>query len=159
MPVIGREEILRHVPHAGRMCLIDEVASWDTSGIVCIARNHRRPDHPLRRFGRLSSLSLIEYGAQAMAIHGALLESERGARAQPGMLVAARDFRRRVATLDDLAGELVIEARSQLARPEALIYQFRCLNDALEIATGRVTVMLVVDSSPIKRQLSPNCRP
>ncbi len=144
MPVIGREEILKHVPHAGPMCLIDEVASWDASRIVCIARNHAREDHPLRRFGRLSALHLIEYGAQAMAIHGALLERERGAKAQPGMLVSVRDFQTTVLVLDSLAGELTIEAHSQMARPGALIYEFRCRHEGSAIASGRVAVMLSI---------------
>jgi predicted hotdog family 3-hydroxylacyl-ACP dehydratase len=142
VPVIGRDEILRHVPHAGRMCLIDDVASWDANGIVCIARNHRSVDHPLRRFGRLSSVHLIEYGAQAMAIHGALLEHVRGAKSQPGMLVAARDFRTTVDRLDALDGPLTIEARPQMTRPGALIYEFRCVHAGSPIASGRVTVML-----------------
>ncbi len=142
MPVIGRDEILQHVPHAGRMCLIDEVTSWDAGGIVCLARSHAREDHPLRRFGRLSALHLVEYGAQAMAIHGALLERERGAQAQPGMLVSVRDFRTQVPSLDGLAGPLTVAARSQMARPGALIYEFRCLHDGIAIASGRVAVML-----------------
>lgn len=146
MPVIGRAEILEHVPHAGRMCLIDEVASWDAGGIVCVARGHRAHDHPLRRFGRLSSVHLIEYGAQAMAIHGALLELERGAKAQPGMLVSVRDFQARLATLDGLAGALTIEARSQMTRPGALIYEFRCLHEGVAFANGRVAVMLSTDA-------------
>lgn len=142
MLLIGRDEILKHVPHAGRMCLIEEVASWDAGSIVCIARNHTRTDHPLRRFGRLSSLHLIEYGAQAMAIHGALLERERGSKPQPGMLVAVRAFTATVASLDALDGPLEIDARPELARSGALIYAFRCRHGSTTIASGRVTVML-----------------
>lgn len=147
MLLIGREEILKHVPHAGRMCLIDEVASWDAGGIVCSARNHTRTDHPLRRFSHISSLHLIEYGAQAMAIHGALLEHECGSKPQPGMLVAVRAFTATVANLETLDGPLEIHARPELARSGALIYAFRCVHGSTTIASGRVTVMLATPPS------------
>ena len=141
--MIGREEILTLLPHAGRMCLIEEVLSWTEDGIVCASGLHRRADHALRRGGELSSVHLIEYGAQAMAAHGALLARRAGASAQPGMLVAVRDFLTSVATLDDLPETLRIEAHPQLARADALIYRFTVAHAGTRIASGRVTVMLV----------------
>ena len=61
-----------HIPHQGRMCLLDEVRAWDQAGVECASRTHRAPDHPLRAHGRLGSACLLEYAAQAMAVHGAL---------------------------------------------------------------------------------------
>ncbi len=145
MPVIGRDEILARVPHAGRMCLIDEVTAWDEGNIVCLASNHRRAEHPLRRFGRLSALHLIEYAAQATAIHGSLIARDQ--RAPPGMLAAARDFHTALATLDDLGTPLHIHARPQLLRADGTIYAFEISTfDAagapVPVARGRVSVML-----------------
>jgi predicted hotdog family 3-hydroxylacyl-ACP dehydratase len=141
MPMIGRDEILSLMPHAGRMCLIDEVRSWDDAGIACVARNHRAPDHPLRRFCRLSSLHLIEYGAQAMAIHGALLARVGGERPPPGVLVAVREFQANVAALDELEGILEICARPQLVRRDATIYTFEVDHAHATVARGRVSVL------------------
>lgn len=140
--MITRERILQLVPHAGRMCLIDEVQSWDLAGIQCVARSHRAADHPLRRFGRLSALHLIEYAAQAAAIHGAL----RDEAAPPGMLVSVRDFRSEAGNLDAVAASLLIRAHAQLLRPDAVIYGFEIAGRSDQeplglLARGRVSVM------------------
>ncbi len=63
------------LPHAGRMRLIDSVISYDEQSIVCESDSHRAADHPLAEAGVLSIICGLEYGAQAMAIHGALLAS------------------------------------------------------------------------------------
>ena len=68
------------LPHAGRMRLIDRVVSYDEQTIVCESDSHRAADHPLAEAGVLSIVCGLEYGAQAMAIHGALL----GKRGSPG---------------------------------------------------------------------------
>jgi predicted hotdog family 3-hydroxylacyl-ACP dehydratase len=55
------------------MCLLDDVLSWDASRIRCRSASHRTPDNPLRAHGRLGAACGIEYAAQAMAVHGALV--------------------------------------------------------------------------------------
>ncbi len=89
--MIGRDEILALVPHAGRMCLIDRVLSWDPSQIHCEADSHRNPEHPLRHLGVLSAVHIIEYGAQAAAIHASLLSAGPASANKAGMLVSVRD--------------------------------------------------------------------
>lgn len=142
MPLIAREEVLTLVPHARRMCLIDSVLAYDRTRIECSADRHRDLDHPLRRGAALSALHLIEYGAQAMAIHGALLARDQGQRALPGMLVAVRDFETTVASLDQLPGPLEISALAQLMRPDGLIYGFEVVHRSETIARGRTSVRL-----------------
>jgi predicted hotdog family 3-hydroxylacyl-ACP dehydratase len=137
--VLQRQDILELVPHAGEMCLIDSVRRWDEYEIHCMAENHRAPAHPLRHWDSLSSLHLIEYGAQAMAVHGALLN--RGHRTAPGMLVSIRDCKIRVARIDLLAGALEVHAYRRLAQINALMYDFRVLHDGEDLANGRLTVM------------------
>ena len=65
--------IEQHIPHKGRMCLLDAVLSWDATRIRCRSASHRTPDNPLRAHGRLGAACGIEYAAQAMAVHGALV--------------------------------------------------------------------------------------
>src|SRR5579859_2612108 len=99
---LDHDWIAAHVPHQGRMCLLDAILSWNPTLIECSAGSHRAPDHPLRAHGRLGSASLIEYAAQAMAVHGALLESpasDAARRAAPsvGMLTSVRSVELKVA--------------------------------------------------------------
>src|ERR1700752_1268025 len=72
---LDHEWIEQHIPHKGRMCLLDEVLSWDAMRIRCRSSSHRATDNPLRAHGRLGAACGIEYAAQAMAVHGALIAS------------------------------------------------------------------------------------
>ena len=66
--------IAAHIPHHGRMCLLDEVLSVGVrSESPAAAAAHRAADHPLRAHGRLGAACGIEFAAQAMAVHGALV--------------------------------------------------------------------------------------
>jgi predicted hotdog family 3-hydroxylacyl-ACP dehydratase len=67
--------ICARLPHAGRMCLLERLESWDGDSITCIATSHRDADNPLRRGGRLHAVAGVEYAAQAMALHGSLLSA------------------------------------------------------------------------------------
>ena len=116
--MIGRDAILSLVPHAGAMCLWDEVVAWDATRIELRAANHHDPAHPLRSAGRLRALHLCEYGAQAMAVHGGLRARERGGVAAPGLLVALRGVVLHVDRVDDLLGPLEGSAE-QLAESPA----------------------------------------
>ena len=76
--MIGRDEILELIPHQGAMCLWEEVVAWDQARIRLRTRSHADPDNPLCGDGMagermLRAVHLCEYGAQAMAVHGALL--------------------------------------------------------------------------------------
>ena len=76
--MLSREAIEALVPHAGAMCLWDEVLDWNGDTIRLRARNHRDTAHPLRSEGRLRAIHLCEYGAQAMAVHGGLIAQRDG---------------------------------------------------------------------------------
>lgn len=111
----------RHlVPHASDMLLIDEVRDWTQETIITASRSHRKPDNPLRLDGRLSSVHLIEYGAQSMAIHCGLLTGK----AHPGFLAAVRSAHFHVDDLYDAGEELIIHAQAQMQLPNGAVYQF-----------------------------------
>ena len=88
---IDKPEIRTLIPHAGTMCLLDNVTDWDDKSIVCTTSTHRDKTNPLRRDGRLSSLNALEYGAQAAAIHGGLRARAAGMTAPACYLAALRD--------------------------------------------------------------------
>ena len=69
---IDKPEIRTLIPHAGTMCLLDNVIDWDDESIVCVTNTHRDANNPLRRHNQLSAVHALEYGAQAAAIHGGL---------------------------------------------------------------------------------------
>jgi predicted hotdog family 3-hydroxylacyl-ACP dehydratase len=138
--MIGADEIRRLVPHAGGMCLLETVVEWNDDGLVCATTTHRRADHPLRRDGKLAAVHLIEYGAQAAAVHGGLLGQRDGAGAKPGMLTALRDCRLHVARIDDVDATLTVRARKLAASAEGSIYQFEISAAGRMLAEGRVTI-------------------
>jgi predicted hotdog family 3-hydroxylacyl-ACP dehydratase len=140
--MLHRDAIAALVPHAGAMCLWDEVVGWDDGSIHLRARNHRDAAHPLRSHGRLRAVHLCEYGAQAMAVHGGLLAQRDGGRAPPGMLVALRDIALHVARIDTLPGPIECTAEVLMRSDGAQQYAFRILHGATLLAAGRATVML-----------------
>ena len=130
------------IPHKGTMCLLDEVVGWTDEAIHARSRSHRREDNPLRSDGRLRAVHLCEYGAQAMAVHAGLLAQARGGSARPGMLVSLRGVTFAVQRIDDLPGELTIEAQCVLAGEDSAQYAFRVLHEGRVLAEGRAAVMM-----------------
>ena len=130
------------------MCLLASVEAWDRAGIVCQARNHRDPGHPLRTASGLLSTCLIEYAAQAMALHGALRTGAHGNAGpiKPGFLAAARNLQFTRLRLDDLPAatpdELRIVATFQAGDERQLLYEFMAFHGGTLLASGRVSVVL-----------------
>ena len=145
--------IAERIPHRGSMCLLDRVLHWDDTAIRCSANGHRDHSHPLRAHGRLSAACGIEYAAQAMAVHGALRNantSEATAAApRMGMLASVRGVELRVARLDDIEAELLIEARRVAGDLHAIGYEFTVRAGERELLSGRATVILDVDATGI----------
>jgi len=139
---VDRAGIESLVPHAGAMCLWDEVVAWDAQRIVLRSQGHRHPAHPLRSHDRLRAVHLCEYGAQAMAVHGGLMARERGSVAPPGMLVALRGVELQCDRIDDLPGALECEAEALIAGEGAQQYRFVLRHAGVVLAEGRAAVIL-----------------
>ncbi|WHZ19351.1 MAG: 3-hydroxydecanoyl-[ACP] dehydratase [Rhodanobacteraceae bacterium] len=129
------------IPHAGAMCLLDEVVEWDATRLHARSATHQRTDNPLRADGMLHAVNLCEYAAQAMAVHGALRERAAGGAAQPGFLVALREVALNVERIDDLPGRLQVHVECLIAMPGSLQYAFRIEHRGSVLATGRAAVM------------------
>lgn len=140
--VLNRAWISRHIPHQGSMCLLDHVESWDERGIRCSAGSHRSMDNPLRMHGRLGAACGIEYAAQAMAVHGALLSPQGGAGARAGYLVSARGVQLHVSRLDDIATDLLVEAACITRSDNNILYQFSISAAGHLLLEGRAAVVL-----------------
>jgi predicted hotdog family 3-hydroxylacyl-ACP dehydratase len=132
------------------MCLLARMDEWDAQHIVCAATNHRDTDHPLRTRSGLLSPAAIEYAAQAMALHGALVGHAAGTPASPGFLASARAVQLQVLRLDDLErpqdsalrDELRVQATRQAGDANQIMYEFTVSHLGRSLAQGRATVVL-----------------
>jgi predicted hotdog family 3-hydroxylacyl-ACP dehydratase len=138
--MLGRERIRALIPHGGTMCLLEQVTRWDAQAIECRSRSHCSADNPLRHDGRIGAICGVEYGLQAMAVHGALV----AASSQPvGYLVRIGDVRLTIGFLDELGPELVVHADLEQALAEAYSYSFALSGlDRAPAVRGRATIAL-----------------
>jgi len=139
---LDRAWICSHIPHQGAMCLIDEVLDWSATEIHCRTDSHRLHSNPLRTADYLRSECGIEYGAQAIAIHGALNVASPDAAPVAGMLASVRGVALHVARLDDVEGALTIRARRTGGDASALLYEFSIAGNARTLLEGRATIVL-----------------
>ena len=147
---LSHDAIMALIPHSGTMCLLARLDGWDAQSIVCTATNHRDADHPLRTRSGLLAPCAIEYAAQAMALHGALIGQATGTLATPGYLASARGVQLHVLRLDDLPDaadahtpdELRIEATRQAGDARQILYAFNVSHAGRPVAQGRAAVVL-----------------
>lgn len=138
---LDRDWLLNHIPHQGGMCLLDGIVQWDAQRIRCTASSHRAADNPLRAHGRLGAACGIEYAAQAMAAHGGLLAAaETPPRA--GYLASVRSVELRVAHLDDIAGDLQVDAERLSGDDNTVLYGFSVSDGERVLLHGRAIVVL-----------------
>jgi len=139
---LDRDWIMRHIPHQGGMCLLNRVEAWDPHHVRCSAVSHRCEDNPLRANGGLAAVHGIEYAAQAMAVHGALLSGEAGERPRLGYLASARGVDLRVPRLDQVDTELVITAERLSGDVNRVLYGFGVSAEGRVLVSGRAAVVL-----------------
>lgn len=144
-PQLQHGDIARRIPHQGLMCLLDAVTAWDDSRIMCRTGRHRASDNPLRAQGRLGAACGVEFAAQAMAVHGALLaEREHGgaAASRVGYLASVRKVDLHVQRLDTIAGDLIVTAERLLGDANHILYHFRIEAGPQLLLEGRAAVVL-----------------
>lgn len=149
--VIDRNWIENHIPHQGTMCLLDRVESWDDNDIVCIARSHASTTNPLRGGDRLGVATAIEYAAQAVAVHSALLIGDDG-KLGAGFLASVRNVQWHHARLDDAGDELRVRATRMSGNDLTVLYTFvicgttqssdMSSNAVRPLVEGRVSIFL-----------------
>ncbi|KVL48333.1 hotdog family protein [Burkholderia territorii] len=143
---LDRAWIAAHIPHDGAMCLLDRVEAWDAARIRCSATSHRDPRNPLRSHGRLASVCGIEYAAQAMAVHGALLSTQCAqtefARPRAGYLASVRNVDAFVDRLDTFELPLIVDAERIGGDDRSVLYGFALRCGERVLLGGRAVVML-----------------
>jgi predicted hotdog family 3-hydroxylacyl-ACP dehydratase len=139
---VDRAWIERHIPHQGRMCLVEGVLEWSTERIVGWSVGHRAADHPLRAHGRLGIACGIELAAQMMAVHGALLAECSADRPRAGLLASVRGVRLWAARLDDVESDLHCEAVRIMGDQSTALYEFELRSSSSRLLSGRAAVVL-----------------
>ena len=139
--MLDRAWIASRIPHQGSMCLLDAVEAWDRETIRCRASSHRTADNPLRAHDRLGAACGIEYAAQAMAVHGALQASPDRPAPRAGFLLSVRGVNMEVSRLDDIAGDLTVEANCIMSSENNILYQFRISAGDRTLLQGRAAVV------------------
>ena len=139
--LLDHDWIAAHVPHQGAMCLLDRIEEWDGQSVRCGATSHRAPDNPLRAHGRLAAACGIEYAAQAMAVHGALLAPHQAARGH-GYLASVRGAVLHVGRLDDIVADLQVRANRFGADGHTVLYDFSIRAANRILLEGRAAVII-----------------
>lgn len=139
---MNKSEICARIPHAGSMCLLQQVEHWDQTQIRCLAHSHLDPDNPLRNQGRLSTLTAIEYAGQAIALHGGLMQGT-GARPRTGFLASVRNISLKQEHLDSCSDALHIVAKRLAGDQQGYLYEFDVACGGQSLVSGRVMVKLI----------------
>ena len=148
-----RAWIERHIPHQGTMCLLHGVLDWNANRVRCLSRAHRSLDNPLRARGRLGAVCGIEFAAQAMAVHGALLAPEPDFEPRVGYLASVRSVELFASRLDDIEGDLIAAADRLGGDDSTLLYRFALSAGVRPLVTGRATI--VINPAALARGFTP----
>lgn len=140
--VLSAIQIARLIPHAGAMCLLAGVRQFDTQSIDCVAVSHLLPGNPLRENGVLHAVCGVEYAAQAMAIHGALLHGQSDQPPRGGRLAGVRSLELKVSRLDNIHADLDVSATRLMGDESSMVYEFTVDAGARNLVKGKATIVL-----------------
>ena len=139
---IGKAALRQLIPHHGSMCLLDGVEQWDDAGLVCTTASHRDTTNPLRRNNQLEAICGLEYAAQAMAVHVGLLERKNARRLTVGYLGGVKHLMLWAIRLDDVKGDLTVQATRLVGESASFIYAFRVSVEEQALLDGRASIFL-----------------
>jgi predicted hotdog family 3-hydroxylacyl-ACP dehydratase len=89
----------------------------------------------------------VEYAAQAMAVHGAIMAHIAGTQAPAGLLTSVRNLVLRVSRLDDLDTDLIASAERLAGDDAGTLYEFTVSSGGHELVSGRVGIVLGAGST------------
>ena len=138
---MNREQIAALIPHTGPMCLLDEAITWDASHIHCRSSSHLAEQNPLHRRGQLAAVNLVEYAAQAAALHSGLQRQDAGD-VRGGVLAGLRDVRLAPGDMQQIDEPLEIHAHREISSPLGMIYRFKVGTTTDVLASGQVTIIM-----------------
>lgn len=139
---LDREWIAQRIPHQFDMCLLDAVRHWSPEAIECEALLEGLGTHPLRAVdGGVGAVNAIEYAAQAMAVHGALVAGMNDA-PKAGYLASVRGVNLHVDAIAASDAPLRVRAERLSGDDRNVLYAFRVDGARGAVADGRAAVVL-----------------
>jgi len=139
---MDRESICQLIPHTGEMCLLEAIEDWGEDWIRCRTSCHRWAGNPLARNGRLDAIHALEIGAQAVAAHGGLIASRQEETAGGVKYLAAiRRLEVAAGPLDQVTGDLTVDALCLGAQGQHGIYQIAVASSEASVLSAQITVM------------------
>jgi predicted hotdog family 3-hydroxylacyl-ACP dehydratase len=121
------------------MCLLERLIAWDQQQIFASSQSHRNPLNPLCKNDKLSAIHALEYGMQAIAIHGSLLHPEAATTIR--YLAALREVKLYVTRLDTIDTPLDIEAHCLLNQGDNSVYTLTISTLNKIIVTAQATII------------------
>ena len=132
-------QIAALIPHGAAMSLLDGVQSWDEKIIECFSSSHLRSTNPLLVEGCLPACMLVEYAAQAAAVHAGLMQTGMGeVRAAYVGAIKSVKFYAEHAPEDEV---LTINATAELQSAAGAIYYFMVKSSSRPLAEGRLILV------------------
>lgn len=155
--LLNSQEIEQHLPHAGKMSLLDKVSYADRSRLSATATSHLNSDNPLRFNGRLATINGIEYAAQAMAIHGFLLTEatlsdtplsevptkDKLDSIQTGYIATVRNIDINSPFFPENISTLLVEVEQLMSDNNGFTYQFHISCEKKTLISGKITIFLI----------------
>ena len=131
------------IPHGAAMCLLDKVVSWDAQHIVCESQSHLREDNPLREGGQLAAIALVEYAAQAAAVHAALTQNTVSAAGEvkPAYLGAIKELNLFVRYIASDVDILLVGAQCVLTSANGAIYAIEVKTKEEYLIQGKIILV------------------
>lgn len=136
---LTHDTLCEMIPHHGSMCLLDSVIEWNETSISCRAISQCEPHNPLRKDDALAAINGVEYAAQAMAVHGTLLDRTAD-KAGVAYLAALRGVTLHCDTLHQYP-EMILQCQRLGGDSSGFIYTFQVSNDKTLLLEGRATVI------------------
>lgn len=126
------------------MHLLAGVTLLDETTLEAWADGHRAPDHPLRARGVLPASAGVEYAAQAIATHTALIEPPKE-KPPIGYLAVLIGVRWTTPRLDDVDDRLTIRVTRLSATTGGLLYEFVVSGPDGPLVSGQQLIALMED--------------
>lgn len=135
---LSKQEISSLLPHGENLCLLDQIESWDAKTLIASTTSHTKTNNPFYRDGALPAVAMVEYAAQATAVHAALIAS-----GPPGLRLigALRNNHLPACPLSEFAQPIVVEVCIQLSSSQGAVYTFCASHLHEQIGSGRMTLM------------------
>lgn len=136
--LMDRARIAALIPHGESMCMLDEIVAWDETRIHGRCHNFANSTNPLFENGQLDTVLLIEFGAQAAAVHSALIQSQLG-ESRPAYIGAVKDIELFTAMADNSTA-LELHLHCLLSSGQGAIYELVAQQAENTLLRGRLTL-------------------